>query len=208
MTIRAGAHRHYQTKCYFAVGMAPTPGGGARRAKTHRAGWVGVDAGPGWRTGSVRGVNGWRDSNQRQGRDALGPFLQTFAKFLSTVTAGKVADSLGGSVSDVDKAHLTGPFAESIAALFRVGLAVGMEGWCDDDLAFVTDWGFDMRDCRNVVIWRGAEDRMVPEAHGRWLTDHIRGVRRRLFADQGHLSIALGAFDRILDDLLDPARTP
>jgi hypothetical protein len=46
---------------------------------------------------------------------------------------------------------------------------------------------------------------MVPYAHGIWLADHIRGARRRLFAAEGHLSIALGSFDRILDDLLDPA---
>jgi len=36
---------------------------------------------------------------------------------------------------------------------------------------------------------------------------HIPGARRRLF-DEGHLSIAVGLFDRILDDLLEPAFGP
>ena len=45
----------------------------------------------------------------------------------------------------------------------------------------------------------------LPYAHGTWLADHIPGARRRLFADEGHLSIALGLFDQILDDLLEPA---
>jgi pimeloyl-ACP methyl ester carboxylesterase len=143
-----------------------------------------------------------------QGDAALRPFLQAFTNVLSRVTGDEVAASLGGLVSDVDKAHLTGDFAEWMALSFRVGLAAGIEGWCEDDLAFVTDWGFDLQDCQNVVIWQGAQDRMVPFAHGRWLADHIPGARSRLLDDEGHLSIALGAFDQILDDLLAPASTP
>lgn len=46
---------------------------------------------------------------------------------------------------------------------------------------------------------------MVPYAHGIRLADHIPGVWRRLFDAEGHLSLALGSFERILDDLLDPA---
>jgi hypothetical protein len=88
---------------------------------------------------------------------------------------------------------------------FRVGLAHGIDGYRDDDLAFVSDWGFDLRDVRSVAVWQGSQDRMVPYAHGIWLADHIPGACRRLFAAEGHLSIALGSFDRILDDLLDPA---
>ena len=143
-----------------------------------------------------------------QGREAVRPFLQRFANSLASVSGADVAASLGGLVSEIDKEFVTGEFAEWLASSFRVGLASGIEGWCDDDLAFVADWGFDLRDCRSVVIWQGAQDRMVPEAHGRWLADHIPGARRRLLADQGHLSIVVGAFDRILDDVLDPTRTP
>jgi len=48
---------------------------------------------------------------------------------------------------------------------------------------------------------------MAPSAHGRWLADHIPGARLRLVDNEGHMSI-LGKFDRILDDLLDPAVGP
>jgi len=48
---------------------------------------------------------------------------------------------------------------------------------------------------------------MAPSAHGRWLADHIPGARLRLVDNEGHMSI-LGMFDRILDDLLDPAVGP
>jgi pimeloyl-ACP methyl ester carboxylesterase len=142
----------------------------------------------------------------RQGAEALRPFLQSFHAGLISVTGGEVADSLGGLISDVDRVHLTGDFAEWLAAHFREGLAHGIVGWLDDDLAFLRDWGFDLRDCRSVAIWQGDEDRMVPEAHGRWLADHIPNARRRLQPGQGHLSLAVGAFEQILDDLLNPRR--
>ena len=63
----------------------------------------------------------------------------------------------------------------------------------------------NLHDVRSVAVWQGAQDRMVPYAHGVWLADHFPGARRRLFAAEGHLSLGIGAFDRILDDLLDPA---
>jgi pimeloyl-ACP methyl ester carboxylesterase len=144
----------------------------------------------------------------QQGREALRPFLQSFASALASVTGAEVVASLGELVSAVDKAHVTPDFAEYLAATFRAGLSAGIEGWCDDDLAFMADWGFDLRDCRAVTVWQGAQDRMVPHTHGRWLAEHIPGARRRLLPDQGHLSIALGAFEQILDDVLDPPRAP
>jgi pimeloyl-ACP methyl ester carboxylesterase len=143
-----------------------------------------------------------------RGREALRPFLETFTASLTAVSGAEVAASLGGLVSPVDTAHLTGEFADWLAATFRVGLAHGIEGWCDDDLAFVADWGFDLHDCRGVSVWQGDQDRMVPEAHGRWLAEHLPGARSRLRPGQGHLSLALGAFEEILEDVLRPPGQP
>ncbi|MEW6751797.1 MAG: hypothetical protein AB1505_12590 [Candidatus Latescibacterota bacterium] len=69
----------------------------------------------------------------------------------------------------------------------------------------MSDWGFDPRGIGSAAVWHGQQDRAVPYGHGVCLADHIPGARRRLFAEQGHLSIALGSFEQILDDLLDPA---
>jgi hypothetical protein len=44
---------------------------------------------------------------------------------------------------------------------------------------------------------------MVPPAHGRWLADRLPNVRAHLHADEGHLSLAVGALDRIVADLSD-----
>jgi hypothetical protein len=46
---------------------------------------------------------------------------------------------------------------------------------------------------------------MVPFAHGQWLAAAVRGARVHLMPGDGHLSLTVRAFDRILDDLLDLA---
>jgi hypothetical protein len=43
---------------------------------------------------------------------------------------------------------------------------------------------------------------MVPVAHGEWLAAHVAGAKARLFDDEGHLSLILGSFPAILDDLM------
>jgi hypothetical protein len=41
----------------------------------------------------------------------------------------------------------------------------------------------------------------APFAHGQWLATHVPGART-LLPEDGHLSIAVASFDKILDDLL------
>jgi pimeloyl-ACP methyl ester carboxylesterase len=139
---------------------------------------------------------------------ALEAFLERSAVGLRDVTGAEVADELGGLVPEVDRAALTGAFADHGAALFRDSVRTGIWGWFDDDLAFFRDWGFDLDAIRvPVTIWQGTEDRMVPFAHGRWLADHVPGARARLMEGEGHLSLAVSAFDRIMDELVASART-
>ena len=142
-----------------------------------------------------------------QGEGALAPSLEASAHAFATIQPANLAASFGGLLSEVDKAQVTGEFAEWLAKTLRVGMAHGIAGLRDDDLAIMSDWGFRVADARSVVIWHGRQDRMVPSAHGRWLADHIPGARHRLFDDEGHISI-IGLFDRSLDDLLDPALGP
>ena len=62
----------------------------------------------------------------------------------------------------------------------------GVDGWVDDDLAFVVPWGFDVASIAvRTSLWYGRADTLVPAAHGDWLAAHIPGVE--VFAsDFGH----------------------
>lgn len=142
-----------------------------------------------------------------EGEAALTPWLEEAAKGLGHVQGPDVAATLGGLVSDVDKAALTGEFAEFMAVMTRRALSRGTAGWRDDDLAFTRDWGVDLAEIeRPVAVWQGGQDRMVPFAHGRWLGEHIPNARVHLHRDEGHLSLSVRALDRIIDDLVAIAR--
>jgi pimeloyl-ACP methyl ester carboxylesterase len=73
----------------------------------------------------------------------------------------------------------------------------------DDDLAFTRHWGFELADISvPTYLWQGSEDLMVPFAHGEWLAEHIPGVAAHLERGEGHLSIGVGASDRMFDELV------
>lgn len=136
----------------------------------------------------------------------LSDWLAPVAAQVATVTGNDISESLGDLVSDVDRASLTGDFSESLAASFRAAVSTGVAGWRDDDLAFLTSWGFDLAAItRPVTIWQGDEDRMVPVAHGRWLAAHVAGATARLLPGEGHLSTAVGSIDGIVAELVAAA---
>jgi pimeloyl-ACP methyl ester carboxylesterase len=136
-------------------------------------------------------------------------FLDTAAAALHGMGAAEVADGLGGLASDADKAVLTGEFAEYLAASLRAALSTGTDGWRDDDLAFIRDWGLSLAALGHatpVAIWQGDQDRMVPVTHASWLAANIPRARLRLLPGEGHLTLVVKEFGRILDDLMDLAR--
>jgi pimeloyl-ACP methyl ester carboxylesterase len=141
------------------------------------------------------------------GEAELTAFLDREAATMGTVTGPDVAQAFGGLVIEADQAVLTGEFADHVATLLRTALSSGIAGWRDDDLAFIRDWGFSLtpEPPLRAAIWQGDQDRMVPFAHGQWLAAAIPGARVHLMPGDGHLSMTISAFDRILDDLLDLA---
>jgi pimeloyl-ACP methyl ester carboxylesterase len=144
------------------------------------------------------------------GEAVLTQFLHGAAATLGTVTGADVAQALGGLVIAADQAVLIGEFADYVATALRASMNTGLAGWRDDDLAFVSDWGFSPGGAPGtptapVAIWQGDQDKMVPFAHGQWLAASIPGARAHLLPGQGHLSLTISFLDRILDDLLDLA---
>jgi pimeloyl-ACP methyl ester carboxylesterase len=142
------------------------------------------------------------------GQAELTAFLDREAATMGAVTGQDVAQAFGGLVIEADQAVLTGEFADHVAACLRAALTSGIAGWRDDDLAFTREWGFSLtpEPPLRAAIWQGDQDRMVPFAHGQWLAAAIPGARVHLMPGDGHLSMTISAFDRILDDLLDLGR--
>ena len=139
-----------------------------------------------------------------EGEPALSAALERMAGDLKTIRGADVAAALGGLVSDVDKAALTGEFADTLAEGFRRAVSTGIAGWRDDDLAFTRTWGFDLDAIRcPVAVWQGGQDRMVPFSHGQWLASHIPSARVHLYPDEGHLSLGVASLDRIVADLAE-----
>jgi pimeloyl-ACP methyl ester carboxylesterase len=140
------------------------------------------------------------------GEEPLTAYLEKEAPGLARVSGAEIAAALGDLVSDVDKQALTGAFADYLAESFHASVSTGIAGWRDDDLAFVGEWGFPLDSFRvPVAIWQGAQDRMVPFDHGRWLAAHVSGSHVHLEADEGHLSL-IDKFEMIVADLARLAR--
>jgi pimeloyl-ACP methyl ester carboxylesterase len=139
------------------------------------------------------------------GEAELTAFLTAAAGELRDITAEQMVAGLGDLASPTDRGVLTGEFAGYMAAAFRAALATGIAGWRDDDLAFVADWGVPLGTGAPVAVWQGDQDMMVPFGHGKWLAAALPEARAHLVPGAGHLSLAIGMFGEILDDLLDLA---
>jgi pimeloyl-ACP methyl ester carboxylesterase len=137
-----------------------------------------------------------------RGEESLRPFLVNELAGYSAVTSDDIAAALRGLVSEVDREALTGELSEMFARSLRRAALDGLDGWIDDDLAFVKPWGFDLASIEvPVTIWQGHHDRMVPLAHGEWLQSRVPSVQPRLLEDEGHISLLTTRLSDVLDEL-------
>jgi pimeloyl-ACP methyl ester carboxylesterase len=139
------------------------------------------------------------------GEAELTAYLTAEAATLRDITGEQLVAGLGDLASAADQAVITGEFASYLAAAFRAALTSGIAGWRDDDLAFIADWGFPLGAGAPVTVWQGDQDMMVPFGHGKWLAASLPAARAHLIPGAGHLSLAVGQFAEILDDLLNVA---
>jgi pimeloyl-ACP methyl ester carboxylesterase len=142
-----------------------------------------------------------------EGREALAPLLEGEAEGLRSVSAEQLREAMAPFLSDVDAAALTGALAEHLQAMIQAGLADGVDGWIDDDLAFVRPWGFDVGAVAvPTLIWQGVQDEMVPGAHGRWLREHVAGADGGVLDGEGHLTLFVNRVGEIQQWLLERLR--
>jgi len=125
----------------------------------------------------------------REGEEAVRSFQEPAREGILGATPQELGSMLETLLGAEDRAVLeliAGYFLEST----RVGLADGVDGWVDDDLAFVAPWGFEVGEInRPVLLLHGDDDMFVPVAHGRWLAERIPEVDARINPRDGHLTL-------------------
>jgi pimeloyl-ACP methyl ester carboxylesterase len=137
-----------------------------------------------------------------QGEDALRPFVMKHREALKDADGEALVRDLATLLPEIDRQVLTSDVGADTVAVLVGGVQVP-DAWIDDDLAFVRDWGFDLRDLVvPTYVWQGSEDKMVPFHHGEWRAAHIPGAIAHLEQGEGHFSVAVGALGRMLDEVL------
>jgi pimeloyl-ACP methyl ester carboxylesterase len=131
------------------------------------------------------------------GEPDLRRFLTTAREELMAVGPDGLADAMRSLLPDVDLEALDARLTSYMYDGFAVGLRHGIDGWLDDDLAFVRAWGFEPdRIGVPVLVVQGAHDLMVPFGHGKWLAATIPACTVRLSETDGHLSL-IRAIDQV-----------
>lgn len=131
-------------------------------------------------------------------RDLLVPWRE---EMVSSGAAGTYA-AMESVLSAPDRAVFTGELARRAHASVSLALRDGVDGWLDDDLAFIQEWGFAPADVQApVFLWQGEQDLMVPPAHGHWLAAALPTCVARFLPEDGHLTIELNRPAEILADL-------
>jgi pimeloyl-ACP methyl ester carboxylesterase len=124
------------------------------------------------------------------GEAALRPYLEAEARGILDARPEDLVAVMETLLGAEDRAVLTGAFAEYMLDSDRHALSAGVDGWLDDDLAFLADWGFAPQAiARPVLLLHGDDDRFVPVAHGHWLAARIAGAEVRIDAGDGHLTL-------------------
>ena len=78
-------------------------------------------------------------------------------------------------MSEGDNAIMARPeYAARLRRLMEEACRHGIDGWLDDDLVFVKDWGFELSALTvPTMVWYGTDDTLVPPTHGRWLAKNV-----------------------------------
>ena len=98
---------------------------------------------------------------------------------------------------EADEEAFSGPWGW-FGSVVGPALAAGRAALIDDDLAYVSDWGFDPRDvAAPALVVHGGADRIVPVSHGEWLASAIPDADLWLQPLDGHISVLSTAEDAL-----------
>jgi pimeloyl-ACP methyl ester carboxylesterase len=99
-------------------------------------------------------------------------------------------DELESLLSGPDVAALQDGFGAFWMGSMSEVFGAGVDGWVDDDFAFLRPFGFALDSIAvPTLVFHGRHDRFVPVTHGEWLARAIPDAEVRISVDDGHLTI-------------------
>jgi pimeloyl-ACP methyl ester carboxylesterase len=142
------------------------------------------------------------------GRDALVEMLTPAGDAVRNDPTA-FADTLAEEMPPADVACLDDPVTrKALVDSIAEGLRPGVDGWIDDDLAFVKAWGFDPAVITvPTLVWHGDDDVLVPVAHAHWIHGAIPGSQLVTVPGVGHLA-SIGVAPSVVAWLASDASTP
>jgi pimeloyl-ACP methyl ester carboxylesterase len=131
---------------------------------------------------------------------------------LRAATQGRAARELYAATSEFDPETFIQRDYDALAGAWSslqddvtLASADGLGGLIDDDVAYVSPWGFDVTDVQApVLLIHGGRDRMVPPSHSVWLAEHCPNAELWSLPEHGHVSV-LDACPDAMDWLLTHA---
>jgi pimeloyl-ACP methyl ester carboxylesterase len=128
---------------------------------------------------------GWAEA----GEEVLTPELEKLQRQAEERVAADPTTAFDDfELSESDRAQLARPESMQVIRESTFEYAVnGVDGWVDDDLAFLKPWGFEVGTIAVPVLIRyGLTDVLVPPAHGEWLADNVPGCIVEAEDEAGH----------------------
>jgi pimeloyl-ACP methyl ester carboxylesterase len=127
-----------------------------------------------------------------EGAEPLRRLLEPARRGMLAAQPAEMRAGMGDLLDPLDAALFDDEVSAYLLRGSQHGLADGLDGWVDDDLAFVTPWGFAPEDCATpVLLMHGEHDRFIPASHGRWLAARIPRVDARISGDDAHLTLSI-----------------
>lgn len=164
-------------------------------------------------------VSGWAPSNAPKTKPGVRlPFVPALGRHVRLLRRFSLARAARRLTKDgfkfLDKATRYSPPADRAVvadeALRRVlvddmreAFRQGARGPARDARLVNRRWGFKLEDIRVPVwLWHGQEDRNVPPALARFLSERIPGTRTTFYRADGHISTFVGHVSEILGALM------
>ena len=127
---------------------------------------------------------GWPPGIAAENRAAVGGRAALEAHW-----AGAGPEEMSAFFTEADMAALGGSWSW-LAGVADQAMQQGNEGFLEDTLAGARPWGFGPDAIRvPVLIMHGANDKMVPCAHGEWLAARCPAAESRIVPDAGHITV-------------------